>query len=576
MTSRKWRRVALVAGLVVAIGWLAVSAVLLVQARAALGAGGDDLAAVRAKASIATLLEPATRDDLDDARAELGAAERALRSPVLAPIRLVPVVGHQVRAAAGLAAAGADGAAAASDALDDLAALAARSQVAGPDRLATLDELAMVADRAGAELGALDVGDGRGLVGPLADAVAEVGDQQAKAVEAADDLAQASRALRSVLAGPAPYLLLGANNAEMRHGSGMYLSAAELGFADGSLRLGPVAPTAELVLPADAVPVDGDLAENWPWLDVGRDLRNLGFSADLPQVLEVAVRTWEATPEGGEVAGAIVVDVDGLRSLLRVVGPVEVDGVRYTADSVRGELLREQYRRFGDDRVARRDQLGEVARAVLAKVDAGAWDLDALATELADAVQGRHLAIWSADPELADAWAEVGADGHLDDRSVAVGVVNRAATKIDSWVATEAEVVASPPSDGRRAVTLTLTVENDAPAAGPPYLVGPNVDGLEAGDHRGIVVVNLPAGTTDVEIDGARQVLDGGDGPTVVVAGELTVGRGERAEVVVRGVLPAGLDEITIEPSARIPRTRWVVDGTELGRDRRTTVALGS
>src|SRR5690606_27604747 len=117
-------------------------------------------------------------------------------------------------------------------------------------------------------------------------------DQLAQAESAAGDLEAASTALAGVLEGPAPYLLLGANNAEMRNGGGMFLSAAELSFDDGALALGDVSPTAELVLPAGAVPVDGDLAGNWPWLDPGRDLRNLGLSADFPQSAEVAVRTW--------------------------------------------------------------------------------------------------------------------------------------------------------------------------------------------------------------------------------------------------------------------------------------------
>lgn len=202
MTSRKWRRVALVAGAVVVIGWVAVSAVQLLQARAALRAGGDDLARVRDRASISSLLDPSTRADLDDATAELADAERRLEGPLLAPVRLVPFVGRQVRGAAGLAEAGAAGATAAADALDDLDALAVRSQVAGPDRLATLDELAEVAERTSDELAGLEPGGADGLVGPLADAVDEVADQQAKAVEAADDLARSSRALRTVLRTP--------------------------------------------------------------------------------------------------------------------------------------------------------------------------------------------------------------------------------------------------------------------------------------------------------------------------------------------------------------------------------------
>jgi hypothetical protein len=88
------------------------------------------------------------------------------------------------------------------------------------------------------------------------------------------------------------------------------------------------------------------------------------------------------------------------------------------------------------------------------------------------------------------------------------------------------------------------------------------------------VVVNLPAGTTGVELTGAEPFMEGGDGPTVVVGGEVTVRRGTTAEVVVRALLPEGVDQVTLEPSARVEPTAWTVDGVDLGRDRRRTVSL--
>ncbi len=45
-------------------------------------------------------------------------------------------------------------------------------------------------------------------------------------------------------------------------------------------------------------------------------------------------------------------------------------------------------------------------------------------------------------------------------------------------------------------------------------------------------------------------------------------------KLTVTAVLPAGVDAVTLEPSARIGRTRWTIDGTAIGRDRRQTVAL--
>ena len=122
---------------------------------------------------------------------------------------------------------------------------------------------------------------------------------------------------------------------------------------------------------------------------------------------------------------------------------------------------------------------------------------------------------------------------------------------------------------------MTYRVANRAPTMGPRYIVGPNIEGMAAGDYRGLVVANLPAGATDVELDGAKVFLQGGDGPTVVVAGELTVPAGGRTTVVVRATIPADLDQLVLEPSARIPPTRWTVRSDALDRDRRRTIELG-
>jgi hypothetical protein len=46
------------------------------------------------------------------------------------------------------------------------------------------------------------------------------------------------------------------------------------------------------------------------------------------------------------------------------------------------------------------------------------------------------------------------------------------------------------------------------------------------------------------------------------------------ARVTVTALLPEGLERVVIEPSARIPHTRWSVDGEPLKRDRRQTVEL--
>ena len=163
----------------------------------------------------------------------------------------------------------------------------------------------------------------------------------------------------------------------------------------------------------------------------------------------------------------------------------------------------------------------------------------------------------------------MGVGGALDADSLSIGLANRSGSKLDSWVETTAEVDVD---DGQ--IEIRYEIANTAPASGSRQLVGPIAEGLEAGDHRGLVVATLPGGTAGVQVDGADLVLEGVDGPTATVVADLTRASGESRTVTITGTLPDGLDHLRLEPSARIPRTRWVVQGEELDRDRRQTIDL--
>ena len=557
--------------------WAAATAWMLADAGRAMRAGQQRLSAVRADATATSFLDGATDRRLADAEDSFARARSRLRNPLVAPLRIVPVVGRHLRAGDDVVATALGSTEVARGAVAGLQDLSKRDVAAGPGRVEVLRDLSNLVGAAATDLDALDPGTGDGLAGPVARAVDDLKTDHDGAVEGLHRAHRTVEAVADLLDGPRTYLLIGANNAEMRAGSGMFLSAATLRFEAGSMALGDVRPAASLVLPAGSVAAGGDLARNWPWLDVGRDLRSLGLTADFPQNAEVARRFWAAMPDGGEVDGVIVVDVDALRELLRVVGPVEVDGITYTTDTVRGELLKQQYRRSGDDRQAvadRRDRLGDVAWAVFDRIEDGDWALDELATALVDVVQRRHLMVWSVDDRAQEVWTSNGADGRLRDDSVSVAFVNRGAEKLDAYIDTATTITTGGGPVGRD-IEITYQIANRAPADGPRYQVGPNIDGLVAGEHRGIVVVNLPAGTTGVALEGARLTLSGTDGPTVVVAGEVGLERGTSTTVLVTATLPAGLPHVVVEPSARIPRTSWEIDDHVYELDRRRTVTLG-
>lgn len=554
------------------LGWLAIGVWQLLGARDALQDGADALQSVRRGATVETLLEPSTTDRLDAAEDRFESARDRLRSPLVTPLRALPVVGRHVRAADRVEVTAREATEIAGDGVEDLRELEARGSVKGSARVDLVRDLGSVLTSVRTRLAELDPGSSDALVRSLHDAIDDLRAERDDAVVGLDRARRTTDAVASLLEGPGTYLVLGANNAEMRADSGMFLTAAPLAISDGTLVLGEVRSVVDLVQPEGSVPVEGDLARNWPWLDPGRDPRQLGLTPDFPQSAAVAREWWARVPGGGEVDGVLSVDVGAVRELLRVVGPVEVDGVRYEADTVAAELLRRQYRRAGDDSgatEARRDRLGDVARAVFEKVESGGWEVDGLASTLVELVQRRHLIVWSADADVQTTWQDVGAGGALEDDSLSVALLNRGGEKLDPYLTVEAEVTTV---DG--AVTIETTITNDAPADGPRYQIGPNAPGLEAGDHRGILVVNLPAGTTAIELTGGSEILRSTDGPTEVVAAELVVARGETVTVRVDARLADGVDRLVIEPSARLPGTRWIVDGRAFEVDRRRSVSV--
>lgn len=570
---RVLRRRNVVVLLLVAVAWAGLTGWLFLDAARHLERGQAALDAVRGNVTPATLLDDSTDASLARADDEFSQARSRLRNPLLTPLRVLPVVGRHVRAADHVTAASAGATEIAADGVVELRALSQEPLGGGSDRIRVLGEMADLMERSHQRLARLDPGSPDALASSLSDAVVEVTELRDEALDGLDHGAAAARALVDVLEGPTPYLLLGANNAEMRAGGGMYLSATTLRFDGGSMTLDEVRATHELLLPPGTVEVGGDMAENWPWLDAGRDFRSLGLTADFPQSAAAAAQMWTHVAGGEPVGGVIAVDVEALRTLIGVVGPVEVDGVSYTVDTVAGQLLRDQYALYGD-RDVRRDRLGEVARAVFARFESGDWALEHMATALIDAVQGRHLMVWSVDPPGREAWAGVGADGHLTERSLAVSLMNRGANKLDSYVETALAVTAERTGSGATHLVLTYDITNASPEAGPAYVLGPNITGMEQGEYRGIVVVNLPAGSTEVALDGANPTLWGADGPTVVVGGSITLPRGQSTTVTVTAVLPSALDRVTLEASARLPRSVLVVGGESLDGDRRITVDL--
>lgn len=557
------------------------------EARSRALAGVDHLESARDSLSPEQLIEGKGTADLDAAQREFDQAQDAISSPLLAPLRVLPVVGRQINSVDALTASAAKvvrtGRTASSEARRSIRAASGSARA----RLDAVARVGTIAQGASARLAHVDLGPGEALIPQLASARNRFVDNLATLRQGLRDLEAAARGMHAFLAGPTNYVVVAANNAEMRAGSGMWLSAGDLSVSNGSLTVNAMQSTSDLRMPNADVPVGNvDLAARWGWTFPNVEWRNLAMSPDFPANAQLAARMWTART-GGPAQGVLVLDAVALRSILEVTGPVVVDGQQITAENVVAEILLEQYKSL-DPSATNNDERHErqsvIAQAVIKALDAGGWDAAKLVSNLRGAVEGRHILIWSSDQVQQAGWKAAGLDGTLPRDGTMVSLLSQGGNKLDQFVQTNVDLAATAATAAPSAteVTTRIRLENTAPLGLPPYVTGPtNVfgdpgRGVPEGVYAGILAVDVPAAARGAEIDGgsAPLIAAGANGTTRVVATRFQLARGESRTFVVTYRLPAGTPRISVMSSARVPPEVWTSNGARWGDDYPHDVAL--
>jgi hypothetical protein len=541
-----------------------VAGIQLARAASALRAGRDAAHAARDGLDASALADGTSLPDLRRASARFATAEAATGGIVVAPLKVLPVLGRQLRSIHALSGAAHDVSAAALQAVTTAHAVLQDPKGGGPARVAEVRSLHDAVATASRRLAAVDdLGPRKGLVGPLADARNELADQLAEARTTLADADAGSGAALRLLQGPRRYLVVAANNAEMRAGSGMWLSGGVLQTAGGRLELGDVAPLYQQADPPNgaAAITDADLAARWEALwHPNWDWRGLMVSPRMPASAELGAAMWKAA--GREpIDGVLVIDPVGLAALVRGTGPVHVGDRTIAADDVVPLLLHEQYLEFNtesQEQGDRREALGAIAGAAFRALDEGGWSPTTLAGELAKAVAGRHLLAWSADPVEQRGWVAAGLAGDLGPDSVLVSVLNRGGNKLDWFLPATAEL-STVPEGSATEVTVALHLRNTTPPGLPTYVAGPPFgERWPKGRYVGLVTVDVPGAATDVRIDGgAPPMVSGADGQASVIATPVSLDAGATQDVTVTFRLPGRHGSLVVEPSARFPGIAW-------------------
>lgn len=579
---RTARRSLIAAGIALFAVWLGVCAVQLLGAERDARAGLDQLSGV--EDSIPTDLSEFVNQDTADvvdqlrsASSDFSDAAAAAGSPAVAPLRILPVVGRQIGSIRALADAATTTTSASADALESLATVAQDSPGDPAGRLESVRSIDSDLSSLDARLGSVDLGPSDALVGPVADAREEFAERLAELRAEVGDASAAVSGVEAFLTGPNRYLVLAANNAEMRAGSGMFLQVGEMTIVDGRFDLSELTPTGDLVSADAAAAVDADVQALWGPLNPGQEWRNLNLTPRFDESARMATELWAASGFG-EVDGVLAIDVIGLQSLLEAVGPVEVEGLdgatTIDSESIVKALLLDQYADFGDQRDLRRDQLGRVTAATFDAFNTRQLSSEALLTAMYDAAEGRNLLLWSTDPDQEAAWTALGAAGGLAQDSMLLAVLNRGGNKLDQFLEVSSDVTQRFDASERR-IDVTVTISNRAPPDLPPYVAGsdPSFD-TQPGEYRGIASLTVPVGAGKFVADPGPIVVAGNDGETRVVATDVGLMPGESSTITFSFVLPEAWASINVLPSARVPPISWSAGQVQWTDGRPTTIHL--
>ncbi|MGH9188837.1 MAG: DUF4012 domain-containing protein [Acidimicrobiales bacterium] len=339
--------------------------------------------------------------------------------------------------------------------------------------------------------------------------------------------AQAARLMPAIFgeATPRRYFLAVQNTAEARSTGGAIGNFGELVAEGGKIRVERFGRVKDL---RDAgVPPEQRVLHSPPQEYVDRYGRyepqstwqNVNMSPDFPTVARVISDLYPQSG-GRPVDGVIAIDPAGLAALLELTGGVNVSGFgeRITSENVVRITLSDAYENYSKS--SRIDFLAEVADKVVVALTGGDVKSPAqVARVLGDASRQHHLMMFLRRPEEQRLLARVRADGAVPapkSDSVFVTNQNAGANKLDYYLrrTLHYSVRLDPDagsSSARATANLDVTFGNQSPASGlDPYVIGPNVEGLAAGENYSIVSVYGRLDLDRATVDGVPVQMEGG------------------------------------------------------------------
>jgi hypothetical protein len=497
-------------------------AVLVLIARGDVTRGIDAANAGLAEAHLGHTVRAAQR--FDEAHAAFARADDLLGSWVSKPALVVPLVAQQARALSKMSSIGVR--LATSGAKTARAADPQATQlVNGTFPIAKIAALEAPLNQARASL--RDAGarltsiDATWLVAPIDDKLTNLEQRVSRATHDTQTAIEAAKVVPALLGGdgkPRRYFVAFETPAEQRASGGIIGNFAIITFTNGHLDLTRSGRNADLNSGGSAVRTltgPDDYVQRYAVFRPQTTWQNVTMSPDWPSVAKVIEGLYPQS--GGEpVDGVVSVDPVALAALLKLTGPVHVDGLDQplTAKNAGRILLKDQYTKFAD-RQDRIDFLGNAIDAVIHRLQAGNLPGAArIGQVLGPMVKQGRLKLQTTDPAGQRFFERVHLTGAVPAvRGDFAGLVtqNAAGNKIDLFLHRSLQYqTVIDPTKGTATSTATIKLRNDAPTTGlPRYLItgaGPNP--TAPGVYRGYVSFYTPLALQQATVDGKPATFD--------------------------------------------------------------------
>jgi hypothetical protein len=278
---------------------------------------------------------------------------------------------------------------------------------------------------------------------------------------------------------PREWLLVFENGAEARATGGFPGGLGLLTASNGKLSLAnlesndavmaqPLTDVSSLV-PQDAMDLYGS--------DLSR-LSDMNLSPDFPFNAKLMWSNYKQN-EGVAPDGLISMDEHALASLMRVTGPVSIDGYKITNENAVAYVTRVVYEKYPDYK--KKDiALLKLVKGVFAKLSEGSGPLE-LTKTLLPAIRDGRIKAWVADPQLEEIFTSSRLGGSMADfkkPTHAVVLINGAGNKIDAYVQSNVTYTVGQctPYLPYRDSIMRVTLNNSAPTSGLPEYVSQRND----------------------------------------------------------------------------------------------------